>query len=37
MALSKSALSELSAALKSGDGIDLVREAVRFVFLRTAS
>lgn len=32
MALSKSALSELSAALKSGDGIDLVRDAVRFVF-----
>jgi putative transposase len=32
MALSKSALSELTAALKSGDGIDLVRDAVRFVF-----
>jgi putative transposase len=32
MALSKSALSNLADALKSADGLDLVREAVRFVF-----
>jgi putative transposase len=32
MALSQSAVSELAAALKSGDGVDLVRDAVRFVF-----
>ena len=31
MALDQSVLSELSAALKSGEVIDLVREAVRLV------
>lgn len=31
MALDQSALSDLSAALKSGEVIDLVREAVRLV------
>ena len=32
MALDQSVLSELADALKSSDGIDLVREAVRLVF-----
>lgn len=32
MALNHSALSELGEALKSADGFDLVREAVRFAF-----
>jgi len=32
MALDQSVLSELADALKSSDGIDIVREAVRLVF-----
>jgi putative transposase len=32
MALDKSALSDLADALRSVDGMDLVREAVRIVF-----
>jgi putative transposase len=32
MALDQSVLSELADALKSSDGIDLIREAVRLVF-----
>ena len=32
MALEESALSELLAAFRTGDGVDLIREAVRLVF-----